>query len=320
MPESVDTRDRDHRDLTVKPAGVRPSEAWLRAVASGLLGLGVACDSTDPVREEADPVDGAHDQEPENCAPVDGGTPAEATDAATSDAGATGTGHNGQTGTTSPDEEVEKELNTENVQHTNTELKQLCDERGGYLENHASCSGVNTCKGFTYGDWDEDAQLIEHTCSGVNGCGGLSCRTMADEPEGGGLTGKEILELDDTWYEERAGAYGPKSCRTCHIVSEFSEELGDYVYDYTQLKIPVWAKDKRTAENWTERSVAYQEAAIAFGVAGISVEDGQRYSNMAAYDKLFSKAEIQRVVEYMRGYDPKNITIKEIKLKPGKAE
>jgi hypothetical protein len=170
------------------------------------------------------------------------------------------------------------------------------------VQIHGSCAGVNTCRGFFYGDWDEAAQLIEHTCSGVNGCAGLSCLTTADEPDGGGMTGEEIMKLDDAWFEERAGQYGPRPCKTCHIVSSFNEDKQDY--DYSQLKIPVWASSGRNASNWLKRPAAYQETLVAFGAQGIT-DEGIRYSNMASYAKLLSKAEIQRVVQYMRSFDPR---------------
>jgi len=293
-----------------------PSAALMRAVASGLLGLGMACDDKTP-EQEADPE--RHEHEANLCTPAatagSGGAAGESSTGHDKDAGVD-SGKVALSGSTS---EADKEISVKDVQLTNAELVKMCDERQGYVQIHGSCSGVNTCRGFFYGDWEADAQLIEHTCSGVNGCSGLSCLTTAEEPEGGGLTGEEIMKLDDAWFEERAGQYGAKSCKTCHVASEFNEEKQDYEYDFSKLKIPVWASAGRDGSNWLKRSAAYQESLIAFGAQGIT-EEGIRYSNMAPYAKLFSKAEIQRVVQYMRGFDAKDITFKEIKLHPGKVE
>jgi hypothetical protein len=48
-----------------------------------------------------------------------------------------------------------------------------CDARGGVIEMHPHCGGVNTCKGMSY---DETiGVLTEHTCKGLNTCAGYSC-------------------------------------------------------------------------------------------------------------------------------------------------
>lgn len=291
---------------------LRPSNVLIGAAMSGLLGVGAGCDDANAPKEEEDPESHEHDAEGLECEPVaghgavhDAGVPA--LDAATASSGHLENG------------EVEKEISTEDVQHTNAELVEMCNQHNGYVEVHGSCSGVNSCQGFFYGDWEADSQLVEHTCSGVNGCAGLSCLVPAREGSTGDMTGEEIMKLDDEWYAERAGAYGPKACRTCHVVSEFNEDKQDYDYDYTKLKLPIMPNTGRNAGNWLDRSPLYQENLVTFGSRGMT-EDGTRYSNMASYAKLFSKAEIKRVVEYMRSFDPKNIVVKEIKLKPGKVE
>ncbi len=260
---------------------------------SGLLGLGVVACGDDAGTEEDDPKNphSTHTR----CKP-DGGTQSE------TDAG--------------PEPEPEKETSVQDVQLTNAELTEMCDARGGFMQNHASCAGVNTCRGFTYGDWGEDSQLVEHSCSFVNGCNGVSCVVAQEEPEGGGMTGEEIMKLEESWFIERMGAYSPDPCKTCHVPSTFDDEVGDYVYDFTKLRLMFWPNDTRNKDNWTERSQKRQEAMVAFGVQGFN-EDDIHYSNMAGYTKLFSKEEIQRVVEYMRGFDPDDIVAEEILLKHG---
>jgi hypothetical protein len=279
-------------------------------MVSGLLGLTAGCDDQDTVREESDPDTETHEHDSEGAmcslATAENGK----LDAGAGDGD--GAGHMAT-------EEVEKEISTEDVQHTFSELTGMCDARNGYVQINGSCSGVNTCQGFFYGNWEEDSQLVEHTCAGVNGCAGLSCLIPGREGDEAGMSAEEILKLDDDWFLERTGAYGPKACKNCHIDSEYSEELQDYVYDYTKLKIPVFASSGRNLSNWRERPAKYQESLVAFGARGIT-EDGVPYSNMASYAKLFSKEEIQRVVKYMRDFEPSRITFKDIVLKPGKRE
>jgi hypothetical protein len=54
-----------------------------------------------------------------------------------------------------------------------------CDDRGGVVELHAHCGGVNTCRGFSY---DDSIQVLtEHTCRGLNTCSGFSCVIPEDE-------------------------------------------------------------------------------------------------------------------------------------------
>ncbi len=296
-----------------KPNGLGPSKLLMTAAMSGLLGMNGACDD-DPPAEQEDP-DTREDAGSIECAAVGG------------NGGRGGRGGSGGAADAGPEarpdasagpDEVDKEISTSNVQHTYAELTALCNDRKGYVEVLGSCSGVNSCQGFTYGDWGEDSQLIEHTCAGANGCAGLSCVIPAREESTRDMTGEEIIKLDDAWYEERGGAYGPKACRTCHIESEHNDATGDYDYDYTKLRVPVMPGSGRTANNWTERPAAYQESVVAFGLTHISEKDGSVFTSMVSYAKLFSKEEIRRVVEHMRGYEPENIIIKELVLEPGK--
>ncbi|HTU57211.1 MAG TPA: hypothetical protein VMF89_02240, partial [Polyangiales bacterium] len=76
----------------------------------------------------------------------------------------------------------EKMTNSEQKEYTFADLTKTCDNRGGYVQVHGSCGGVNACQGFSYGDWGPGAAtLTEHTCTGVNGCAGLSCVVLPEE-------------------------------------------------------------------------------------------------------------------------------------------
>lgn len=54
-----------------------------------------------------------------------------------------------------------------------------CDERGGVVESHAHCGGMNTCRGFSYDDGTQ--VLTEHSCRTLNTCSGFSCVIPEDE-------------------------------------------------------------------------------------------------------------------------------------------
>jgi hypothetical protein len=289
------------------PPRRRPNQL-LRAALSGLMGLSVACDSDEPA-DTADP----DEQEPNVCAPTGGKGGQSAADAG--DQG--GAGGRGEQTSSGMDEELDKEISTEDVQYAHSEVAKRCEERGGYIEVQGSCSGTATCKGFFYGDWEADSQLIEHSCSGSNGCGGFNCLIPKREGEPTKtLSGEEIMMLDDAWFLERAGQYGAHACRQCHIESMFDESVEDYVYDYTKLRMPVMAGSGRTnMETWLKRSADYQAKAVAFGVRTIT-EEGHVQSSMVPYAKLFSKQEIENVVEYMRKWDPSNVTFSETRKYP----
>ncbi len=165
---------------------------------------------------------------------------------------------------------------------TFAELKAECDKRGGFTQVHAACAGVNGCAGFSYGDWDPGV-LTEHSCAGVNGCNGISCVVL---PEDSGKTGKQV-------YEEPLPETGPRSCSNCHAV------WNDDGPDMKKFKLYLLPGSPRNASNWLDFPAGAQARIIAFGKHGL-FDDGSAYSNMAAYHKLYSKAEIERAVEHIR--------------------
>jgi len=48
-----------------------------------------------------------------------------------------------------------------------------CTARGGTVEMHSHCGGMNSCKGMSYDE--STGVLMEHTCMGLNTCAGYSC-------------------------------------------------------------------------------------------------------------------------------------------------
>ena len=310
------------RSAGARPAeslSIEPSRKLLRAALTGLMGLTVACESDDsPDSEDPDEHEREHDAA--MCEPKAGKGGSAGKSAGSGGGGGSG-GSGGAAGsgeqTGEGMDELDKEISTEDKQYTHAEIAQKCEERGGYLEVQGSCSGTATCQGFFYGDWEEDSQLIEHSCSGSNGCGGFNCLIPKRETAPmKTLTGEEIMMLDDKWFEERMGGYGGHACRQCHIESAHDETIDDYVYDYTKLRMPVMAGSGRmNMDSWLKRTADYQEKVIAFGMRTIT-EDGHVQSSMVPYSKVFSKQEIKNVVEYMRKWNPANVTFSETRKYP----
>ena len=161
------------------------------------------------------------------------------------------------------------------------ELTTECDERGGYVQIHAACGGVGSCAGFSVGDWNPDIKS-EHTCAGLNGCNGLSC---VDLPADSGKTAAEILE-------EQLPEGGPAPCMNCH--ADWTEDGPDT----SVFKVYTLPGSGRDLSNWLDMPAEEQARIIAFGAHGTF--EGRAYSNMLGYHKIYSRAEIERVVEYIR--------------------
>jgi hypothetical protein len=183
---------------------------------------------------------------------------------------------------------------------TFAEISTACDALKGYTQVHAACSGVNACAGFSYGDWDPGV-TAEHTCAGVNGCNGISCVVL---PKDEGRTGKAI-------YEAKLPETGPRACTNCH---------GGYdsvtkTTDTTKFKVyfmpgETTAPNGRTLANWKDKRTALEQARmVAFGSTG-RLPDGSAFAHMAAYHKLFSRAEIERTVEHIRTLQAVEATVK----------
>ena len=113
------------------------------------------------------------------------------------------------------------------------------------------------------------------------------------------MTGKEIYEKE-SW-----GDPGPGACTNCH--GDYSDEDNP---DYSRFKVLQFEGGVRTTDDWLDtRSVAEQERMVAFGVHGVR-PDGVAYRNMAPYKNQLSRAEIARVVKYVRTLKPLLATIK----------
>jgi len=187
-----------------------------------------------------------------------------------------------------PDSGVASKIISEtNVVKTFAELTAMCDARGGYIEIHSACSGSNTCAGFSYGDFGSEAVLMEHTCNAVSSCNGLGCVVL---PPDGGKTGLQILEaaLPDT-----EGVH-TRSCNYCH--AKFAPDGSSF--DATTFIVKLTPGSTRTLANWLDRTADEQARLIAFGHH--AVFNNSQYAAMGGYYKMYSRAEIERVVQYIR--------------------
>lgn len=184
----------------------------------------------------------------------------------------------------------EKTISAEQREYTFAELTKTCDSRGGYVQVHAACGGVNACQGFSYGDWGPGAAMLtEHSCTGVNGCAGLSCVVLPEEKN----QDRSGAELYDRLFADTE----PNSCSGCHADHSGNEP------DLSKFKVYVLEGSTRTAENWLDRSAAEQERVVAFGAQTV-LPDGTAMSNMAAYNKVLSRKEIEKVVAHIRTLTP----------------
>ena len=291
---SIASQTTDHAAQPSDNAGARatPSLALFSAALAGLLGAPLTgCDSEDATPETCEKDAGEVTSWEEAGSEEDAS--AEEEDAATEADANSGTGEDAtvDAGASSPFEvlsEVEGDV-------AFAKLKSDCDTRGGYMQVHASCSGSNDCAGFSYGDWDPGV-LTEHTCAAANGCVGASCVVL---PKDSGKTPEEIL------FAEELPVGGPQPCWFCHAESQHQPD-GSYTKDMTKFKVWVPAGSTRTEQNWLELSPEEQEVIVAFGRVGVIQANGQLVTqrSMKGYHKLYSRAEIQRVVQHLRKMIP----------------
>lgn len=165
------------------------------------------------------------------------------------------------------------------------EFEAACELRGGVVQIHAACSGSNACRGMSYGNWGEDAVLIEHTCAGMNGCNGWSCVEL---PAGEGRDGPTVYAA---------------SCGGCHgwegpleTVDEAGAEVS--IPQFTVFLPPDADVDAALAA-LPARSQGELRATVAFGRSGVS-EGGRAYANMPAFHERLSLAEVDAVIAYVR--------------------
>lgn len=154
-----------------------------------------------------------------------------------------------------------------------------CKGRSGLVQTHAACGGTGSCKGMSFNKYSKD--LVEHTCKGINTCAGMSCvDTLADT----NLTGEALYK---------------KACAGCHAGMHSPEG------DATKFKVLYAKGGDATAAlaTFSNRSELTHVSMVAFGIQGTN-PSGYGYSNMPAYYSKYSRAEIERVVTYVRTLTP----------------
>ncbi len=203
--------------------------------------------------------------------PGDGGRPGGGGEGGSeAEGGAPGTG-----GSTEP--EVFSRVLKENA--TEEDLVTLCNEREGWLYKTAFCSGSGHCRGlFLLG-----GTLSEYSCKGMNGCGGMGC---VDMPEDQGRTGKEVYEKG--------------GCENCH--GKWAEDYSSVDMSYYQLIYPTSMTAEEKMHEFEESSVERLMSIMIFGTQGFYA-DGTPYSNMPSYRDKYSREEIKRAVEHVRGLE-----------------
>ncbi|MCA2962204.1 MAG: cytochrome c [Silvanigrellales bacterium] len=155
---------------------------------------------------------------------------------------------------------------------------QECKTAAGIVEIHASCAGVNSCKGFSF----SYGTRIDHTCRAMNTCAGMSCVVL---PADAGLQGAEILQGKKG--EEKVGS--EVQCAFCH---------GDGK-DAFVLPVPPGSNVKAKETEFAKKSDEALMSAIAFGLKGRKAT-GVAYANMPGYHGFYSRAEVERVVAHIR--------------------
>lgn len=156
----------------------------------------------------------------------------------------------------------------------------LCETRGGVVQTHASCAGANTCAGVSF--HTPSGKLSEHTCKAANICAGMSC---VDLPADRGLTGTQIL----VGTTETTMGESDVQCNFCH-----GEGKTAFV-----LPISPSADSAATITAFQNKSDLALISAIAFGIHGVNA-DGTAYANMPGFYKVYSLAEMKRLVTHLR--------------------
>jgi hypothetical protein len=160
---------------------------------------------------------------------------------------------------------------------TYEEFVAACDERGGLVQTTTACAGNNSCKGFSY----LEPTLTEHSCKGLNQCGpGYSCVVL---PPDSGLTGQEIYE-------------GVDACAAfCH--AQFEPMFDPSVY--TLHLRPDTLSEEEALNRFMNGPIRRLHSIIGFGVHGVN-DSGNAYAHMPPHYQKYSRAEIERVAEYIR--------------------
>jgi len=162
--------------------------------------------------------------------------------------------------------------------YTLADFEAFCKGRGGLVQLHSSCGGVNSCKGasLSYG------KLKEHSCRAANSCAGMTC---VDLPADAGKSGKDILENTGG----TASMEDTPACANCH---------GDGKTEF-QLPVAPGTDETLQATAFSAKSETALVAAVAFGLHGTKT-NGTAYANMPGFHTVYSRAELERLVTHIK--------------------
>lgn len=160
------------------------------------------------------------------------------------------------------------------------DMEAACQTRGGFVYVNAACAGGAMCKGLSF----HKDTLWDHSCRGQNStCSGVGC---VDMPADKGLTGKQIFED------------GP--CGGCHA------DWASGTADFTKYAVFYFPHDKSESQAIAEYNALTNkqlEGKVAWGASGMH-KDGTPYSNMDAYFRKYSRAEVKRAAEHLKTLQP----------------
>lgn len=191
----------------------------------------------------------------------------------------------------------EKTTSSEQKEYTFAQLTKMCDDRGGYIEIHGSCGGVNSCKGFSYGDWGPDAAILtEHSCTGTNGCLGLSCVLGTAEGKYAEKSGEDLYghtEFEGTVLNNCSGCHAPGTDPTDHSKKDLTS-----FHVYVQP-----GQTARNEKNWLDMPASAQERMVFFGTHFTDAK-GRQVNDMASYKSVLTRKDVERVVAHIRTLKP----------------
>jgi cytochrome c5 len=221
---------------TPSTTAAAPSAAMWSAALAGLFGAAVACG-----------------EPPADCPPPDTSAPADTP---------------AETPADTPEDTSPEILSSEtNTTITYAEFLADCTERGGILQTHAACAGVNSCQGLSFNLGSKE--LTEHTCKAMNSCAGISC---------------VVLQEDQA---RPPGAVYQALCSGCHGTP-------------FKLLVPPGTDHDAALERLRGRSRENLLAILAFGLRGLN-PGGTASSNMRDQHERASRAEFDAVIDYMLG-------------------
>jgi hypothetical protein len=187
-----------------------------------------------------------------------------------------GTGDTSSTTPTGP-EILSSELN-ETINFA--EFSQMCLERGGLMQTHATCAGNNACSGFHFNKFSK--MFTEHTCKAINSCGGISCVIL---PEDAGRDAEQM-------YNETCGP-------ACHGGTDIFKLWIHPARVVDDTPEALAAAQAAQLEHFQTMTMEYWLHMLAFGSRGMN-SSGTAFADVAHRYDTHSRAELERIMDYVK--------------------